>query len=251
MSTPTETPDAHSSGLTGQVDALRYDGHSDDPFEVAGVLRSLMPEHARVLDVGCGTGSVTEIVNRGKSNRVCAVEPDLHRAERARSRGFEVHCEFLTAEFLREHGPFDVVMFADVLEHLPDPAKMLRLARSGLAASGILLASVPNVAHWSIRLDLLRGRFNYTESGLRDATHLRWFTRGTLEALLHTQGFEVLEFRHTAGTTLPEYHTRRPWKWLSPSRRLATVRQLTAKWPLVFACQHVVKARVRALSNGQ
>lgn len=243
----TQTPDAHGVGLTSEVDAFRYDGHTDDPFEVAGILRSLMPEQVCVLDVGCGTGSVTVIANRDKRNRVCAVEPDPQRAEYARRRGLEVHCGFLDEAFLAKHGPFDVVMFSDVLEHLADPARMLSLAVSGLSAEGVILASVPNVAHWSMRLDLLRGRFNYTESGLRDATHLRWFTRATLSGLFHSQGLEIVDFRHTAGTTLPEYHVRRPWKWLSQSRRLCLVRTLTAKWPLLFGCQHVVKARRRTL----
>ena len=56
-------------------------------------------------------------------------------------------------------GPFDIIMFADVLEHLPSPDDMLKLAMSGLKPGGIILASVPNVAHWSLRLELLFGRF--------------------------------------------------------------------------------------------
>ena len=91
-----------------------------------------MPENARVLDVGCGTGSVTLIANRDKGNSVLAIEPDSDRCAVARSRGIEVFRGFLDHELISERGPFDVIMFADVLEHLPAPDKMLKLAVTGL-----------------------------------------------------------------------------------------------------------------------
>lgn len=168
-------PDAHGAGLVvGRLDPLRYSGQSDDPTEVPGMLRALMPELVRVLDVGCGTGSVTAVANGGKGNDVLAIEPDADRSAVARERGIEVFCGFLDEEFIARKGPFDVIVFSDVLEHLPSPDAMLKLAISGLRPGGIILASVPNVAHWSVRLNLLFGRFNYTETGLCDATHLRW-----------------------------------------------------------------------------
>lgn len=238
------TPDTHATGLTGAIiDPLRYDGHTDDPHEVAGLLRSLMPEGVRVLDVGCGTGSVSTIVNRGKGNEVHGVEPDPARAEVARGRGLEVVCGYLTEEFFVSHGLFDVVMFADVLEHLADPAGMLALATSGLRPGGLVLISVPNVAHWSIRLDLLRGRFDYTDCGIRDATHLRWFTRKTLEHLLYTQGLEILEMKQSAGTGLSDYWWRRPWKWMPIRTREKFLHSCARRMPLLFGCQHIVKAR--------
>ena len=108
------SPDDSAAGLTGQVDPLRYDGHSAHPLEVAGMLHGLMPAHARVLDVGCGTGSVTVIANRGRDIRVVAIEPDAKRAEVARSRGLAVHVGYLDEAFLSGHGLFDVAMASDV-----------------------------------------------------------------------------------------------------------------------------------------
>jgi methionine biosynthesis protein MetW len=240
------TPDTHANGLTtAELDPLRYDGHTDDPYEVAGLLRSFMPEGARVLDVGCGTGSVSTIVNRGKGNEVHGIEPDPRRAEVARSRGMDVFCGYLTEDYFANHGQFDVVVFADVLEHLPDPAGMLALAASGLRSGGLVLISVPNVAHWSIRLDLIRGRFDYTDCGIRDATHLRWFTRKTLEHLLHTQDLEILELKQSAGIGLYDYWWRRPWKWMPIRMREEFVHAFTRSMPLLFGCQHIVKARKR------
>jgi len=154
------TPDASAAGFLDHApNPLRYDGQPNDPDEVVGVLSSLIPQGSRVLDVGCGTGSVSIqlIANRGLS--LIGVEPDEERAQRARDRGVTVRAARLTPELIAELGSFDVVLFADVLEHLPDPHSLLTLATSALRPGGRVVASVPNVAHWSVRTDLLRGRF--------------------------------------------------------------------------------------------
>ncbi|HEV2061093.1 MAG TPA: methyltransferase domain-containing protein, partial [Solirubrobacteraceae bacterium] len=84
-----------------------------------------------------------------------------------------------------EAGSFDLVVLADVLEHLADPAAGVRRAATWCRpGGGAVLVSVPNVAHWQARLTLLRGRWPQEDSGTFDASHLRWFTRDTLAALL-------------------------------------------------------------------
>ena len=137
---------------------------------------------------------------------------------------------------------FDVVVFADVLEHLVDPAAALELARSLLAPGGCVVASVPNVAHWSVRLDLLRGRFDYRELGIMDATHLRWFTAENLKRVFRSAGLEVEQYAGSAGLWMSDYENRRPFKWLGAARREQLVLAGLRRWPGLFACQHVVKA---------
>jgi 2-polyprenyl-3-methyl-5-hydroxy-6-metoxy-1,4-benzoquinol methylase len=238
------TPDAHGTGLAAQpLDALRYDGHTDEPYECAGILQAFMPTNAKVLDVGCGTGSVSLIANRGKNNAVFGIEPDPDRTALARTRGLDATCGYLSPEYLQDHGPFDVVMFADVLEHVASPAEMLALARSGLKPGGWLLISVPNAVHWIMRWQILWGRFEYSQTGLRDSTHLRWFTRATLVRLLDSAGFETVEFKYSAGTALSEYFEWRPWRWLKISLRGRLVRILARVFPSLFGCQLLVKAR--------
>jgi 2-polyprenyl-3-methyl-5-hydroxy-6-metoxy-1,4-benzoquinol methylase len=237
------SPDAHGTGLVeGRLDPLRYNGQSDDPREVPGILRALMPERVRVLDVGCGTGSVTLVANRGKGNQVLAIEPDAQRSAVARDRGIEVLCGFLDEEFLAQKGPFDVIVFSDVLEHLPSPDDMLKLAIRGLKPGGIILASVPNVAHWSMRLNLLLGRFNYAETGLCDATHLRWFTQSNLQRLFMRQGLELLALRQRSGVFLSVYQSRY-FKILPIRLRRKFINGMAKIFPRLFACQFVVKAR--------
>src|SRR5258708_32964298 len=181
------SPDRHAEGLLQYaVDPLRYDGQSDDPHEVAGTLRTFMPTGVNVLDVGCGTGSVSVIANRVKNNQVYGIEPDEARAAVASSRGIGVFCGLLTEEYLARHDKFDVILFADVLEHVANPSALLRLATKGLKQDGLVLISVPNVAHWSVRLDIMRGRFDYSEVGILDVTHLRWFTSKTIQDLVQS-----------------------------------------------------------------
>jgi 2-polyprenyl-3-methyl-5-hydroxy-6-metoxy-1,4-benzoquinol methylase len=237
------SPDAHGTGLiNGPLNPLRYEGHSDDPHEVAGILRALMPDKVCVLDVGCGTGSVTAIANRDKHNRVLGIEPDNNRVEIALSRGIDATCGFLDESFIKAKGPFDVIVFSDVLEHVVSPDAMLKLAVEGLKPGGILLASVPNVAHWSLRLNLLFGRFNYTDTGLCDATHLRWFTQRSVKALIRNQGLDILAVRHTAGLSLSVYSS--PYFRIIPGPVLRkSIYALTRLFPRFFACQFVVKAR--------
>lgn len=195
------SPDAATAGLlAGAVDPLRYNSTIADPHEVPGIMRSLMPAGARVLDIGCGTGSVTAVVNDGKGNRVVGLEPDADRAEVCRKNGLDVHCQFADEQFFADQGKFDVITMADVLEHTVNPAALLQLARIGLAENGVIIASVPNVAHWIVRLRLLLGNFDYKESGIMDATHLRWFTQRSFVALFERCGLDVVELKAAAGT---------------------------------------------------
>ena len=86
---------------------------------------------------------------------------------------------------------YDAVLFLDVLEHLRDPESVLRAARGWLRPGGVVLCSLPNVAHWRVRLALARGRFDYADNGLMDRTHLRWFTRASARDLVAGAGYAV------------------------------------------------------------
>ena len=85
------------------------------------MLRQLIPQGARVLDIGCGTGSLTIAATKGLGADILGIEPDPQRAELARSRGLDVVCGNVDRDLLRERGPFDVIILADVLEHLAEP----------------------------------------------------------------------------------------------------------------------------------
>ena len=237
------SPDDSASGLVPAPPAtLRYDHASLDPDDAALKLAGLITPGSRVLDVGCGTGVITEIIQQARAVTIIGIEPDAGRAQYARARGLDVHQGFLTAEFVRQHGPFDYVVFADVLEHLSNPAELVQIARLGLKPRGSIVASVPNVAHWFVRTRLLQGRFDYEDSGIMDATHLRWFTRHSIQDFFKRLGFEITTLSHTVNIGLPDYRQRAPWRWLRPGLRRRVVGRLAALRPELFGCQHIIRA---------
>ena len=156
------------------------------------LLLEQVPSGARVLDVGCAEG----YVSRELRERGCAavgVEADASAAERARRWCDEVIVGDVEAADVRARvtGPYDRVLFGDVLEHLRDPASVLRWARELLAPDGLVVASLPNIAHWTARRELVRGRFPREDHGLFDRTHLRFFTRASARELLESAGLRV------------------------------------------------------------
>ncbi|RMI13260.1 class I SAM-dependent methyltransferase [Cellulomonas triticagri] len=160
---------------------------------------SLVPAGSEVLDVGCATGYLAEaLVARGCT--VSGIEYDPEAAEKARP-----HLDHLVvgdlstmdvaAEF--EGRTYDVLVFADVLEHVAEPAEVLRGLLALLRPGGSVVMSIPNVAHGSLRLALLQGRWQYTKVGLLDRTHIRFFTRKSVLELLDETGLAAADFRTT------------------------------------------------------
>lgn len=247
MSEPTISPDAGAGGfLTVAPDPYRYDGnHELDPWEVSGMITELVPIGARVLDVGCGTGALSVVLRDERHATVFGVEPDAHRAARAAERGIDVHTGVLTPGLSATTGMFDVAIFADVLEHLPDPLGELVKVAPFVKPDGVVIVSVPNVAHWSVRFELLFGRFRYARFGIMDATHLRWFTEETILQVMDQAGLDVVRVQQTAGTMLLCYRETRlakiPERW-----RSRAVRRLSQLFPRLFGCQHIVVGRFRA-----
>jgi len=234
--------DDRAAGLTSSpVEALRYENVINHPLESSGKTIQMVPRGARVLDVGCGIGGLGQLLRDVRGAEVIGIEPHPARAEAARLRGLTVHTGLLDAPLLANLGQFDVILFADVLEHLVAPEEMLRLAATGLRPDGTVIASTPNVAHWTVRLSLLAGNFDYAPIGIMDATHLRWFTVKTIDQLFESAGFQIVEYAGAAGTWMKQYG-QWPIAWIPTKRRHQMVHWLAQKIPGLFACQHVVRA---------
>lgn len=237
------SPDQHANGFLREAPAAeRYENVSTDPGDVAAKLAALIPRGAKVLDVGCGTGSVSFAIRELSGAQLIGIEPDAQRVKIALDRGLNVFPGYLSAAFLHEHGPFDAIIFADVLEHLPNPAEIVLLAKQGLTPGGAIVASVPNIAHWFVRQNLLFGRFDYQDCGIMDATHLRWFTRKTLRGFFNNLGFAITRMDVTVNNDLPDYQHRAPWRWIKPRVRRKVVGGLVSGWPTLFGCQHIIRA---------
>ena len=238
-------PDGNASGfLVEPPNPLRYTplAIAYDPSEVIGAIREVVPSGSRVLDVGCGAGWTAKELRDKIGCEVIGVEPNETRAEVARSNGIEVHVGYLEDLRIEDVGLFDIVLFGDVLEHLSDPHSVLCVAKKYLRPGGSVVITVPNVAHWTVRLELLRGRFDYQALGIMDATHLRWFTEKTLRQLLENAGYRVDEWRVTCGNWMQEYAWKRPFRWMRESHQRRLVKRITRWFPRLFACQHVMRA---------
>jgi len=157
----------------------------------------LTGRNKQVLEVGPATGYVTKVLQQ-RGCRVWCIENDAEAAKVAAEYCERMVVANVEAVDFRSTFPeerFDVVTFGDVLEHLVDPMGVLMRVKDVLEPGGYVVASVPNIAHASIRLSLLRGRFQYAEMGLLDRTHLRFFTRESLAGLFHDAGYEVRTWR--------------------------------------------------------
>ncbi|MGH7816874.1 MAG: class I SAM-dependent methyltransferase, partial [Candidatus Binatia bacterium] len=139
----------------------------------------------KVLEIGPGSGHLTEALSK-RNCQVTCIEVDENLTSIARSfcqRMIVADVERLNPEEAFPGERFDVIILGDVLEHLKQPEMVLRKLRDFLQPAGYLVLSLPNVAHASVRLALLNGDFNYSEEGIIDRTHLRFFTLATIVAL--------------------------------------------------------------------
>lgn len=188
------------------------------------VVVALVEPNVTLLEIGCATGYVTRHLKENMGCRVTAVEVNEESAEQARPYADRLIVGDIERPETWEQikGPFDYALCGDVLEHLTDPWEVVRRIRGVLSPNGYVVASIPNIAYYKVRKQLLLGRFDYAEDGVMDRTHLRFFTRQSALALFEDAGLSVLKI------------IRAP--------RAKTDRRLMRFWPNGFTYQYVIKA---------
>lgn len=187
--------------LTGSVPTERQSGFCAFRFDDASELeRPELTGHfpgdcRRLLDVGCGSGGASgALKSRLPALQVTGIERDERAAAGAKARIDRVlvgDADRVLERLALDGEEFDAFLFADVLEHLQDPAGALSRARELARPEAILVASVPNAGHLSLVRDLILGRFDPVPAGLADAGHLRWFTRRSLHEALEEAGWKT------------------------------------------------------------
>lgn len=176
--------------------ATTYVEFNDRPFGGHRLLLKMVPT-GRILDIGCSGGYLAERL-AGAGCTVTGIELDPLAAERARQFCEEVFVgDAETMKMAFEPASFDAIVCGDLIEHLRDPGALLARVRPLLKPGGRLVLTTPNVANWTIRLQLLFGRFRYTDRGILDRTHLHLFTRATLVECLETAGYELEALDYT------------------------------------------------------
>lgn len=153
----------------------------------------LVPIEARkILDVGCGAGVTgLELMNR-QSCQLFGIELNEIAASIAKSHYEKVYEEDIEMlELSLSEGYFDVILFADILEHLKDPDKIIQKYANVLKPGGSMICSIPNILHAEALFPLLQGYWNYQNAGILDRTHLRFFTPNTVDTLFPEHIFEI------------------------------------------------------------
>lgn len=153
-----------------------------------------IPADARlILDVGAGRGGFCNNMRQRLPNaEVWGIEPNLEAATEAESRADRIVRGLFPDDMPADAPLFDVITFGDVIEHVADPWALLERTKEHLAPRGVIVASIPNMRHWTVLNSLIRyGDFTYRSSGIMDKTHLRFFTQRTMLDLFDHCGYEV------------------------------------------------------------
>ncbi len=183
----------------------------------------LVGKGKKILEVGCASGYLSKIFKNNEC-RVTGVEINISSAEIANE-----FCDRVILGSIEEEstiraveGTYDVIVLADVLEHLRTPERVLKALYSFLNKDGFLVVSLPNIANWKIRFNLLLGKFRYTNDGILDKSHLRFYTVKTARQMIEKCGYRIDKFLSGA-TRMPHFLVR----W----------------WPGLFAVHLIFKAR--------
>lgn len=167
----------------------------------------MIDSHGRpvdILDIGCGIGLLGKELRR-KGNKVSGVDISRFSIEKAKKNlDAAFVCDIQNEKLPFPEGTFDVVLFTEVIEHLPFPEKtMIEISRV-LRHGGFAVITTPNFLVWSNRIHMLFGRFEYTETGFLDRGHVHFFTRGSLIEALEEAGLRIDSWNNVYHGKIPE-----------------------------------------------
>ena len=162
-----------------------------------GDLLKVVPEGASmIVEVGCsGGGLAREYLSTNPDCEYIGIEINPEYAEVARAYCTRVlvdDIERMSDDVFNSIAGSGCWIFGDVLEHLYDPWAVLRRIRKSMPPQSSVVACIPNAQHWSVQAKLNCGAFRYEDKGLLDRTHIRWFTRTTIDEMFHDCGYVIV-----------------------------------------------------------
>ncbi len=233
--------EGHSSKYDQEYDSVRKQISQRNPNNSWSLLVNKINPQSRVLEFGSSSGYLTRYLKEELGCEVFIVEIDSESAERAVLYAQEDYVgDIESFEWAEKWAgeKFDVILFADVLEHLRDPWSTLSVAKDFLKPGGQVFASVPNIAHNSILIELWKNRFTYRSVGLLDSTHIRFFSKQSVAELFESAGLSICSRNYTR--VAPEHtefnNSLRELPWI--------VRAAFAVRPLSDVYQFIVEAKL-------
>jgi GT2 family glycosyltransferase/2-polyprenyl-3-methyl-5-hydroxy-6-metoxy-1,4-benzoquinol methylase len=152
----------------------------------------------RILDVGCGAGGLSSGIKKRQQTEIHGIELVPEQAEMAKphlDRIWNCNVEDALSELPDKN--YDCIILADVLEHLYDPWTVLTKLKDKLSVEGKMVVSIPNILNWNILFELLQGRWDYQSEGILDRTHIRFFTRKSVEELFWNARLCIVNIKAT------------------------------------------------------
>ena len=202
------------------------------------------------LDVGCFVGTTSDLVkSRFPNCRTIGIEPSKPAVELARTRMDVVHeCLLEELDFAAEGyglGHFDVIILADVLEHMYNPWAALKRLKPYLSPRGCILASVPNIRNLSVLSQLVAGRWRYEPIGLLDVTHIRFFTRIEVQEMFAALGYRIDALTHNPDPRWNKLMQQREFKHKIKVGKLTLSELTPADVTELATLQFYVRARIQ------
>ncbi len=158
-----------------------------------------VPANSYVLELGCASGYLGEVMRQKLGCLVIGVEIDSFAAKQAKKKLNKViEGDIEDPKIFRQiqaQAKYDVIFASAIFEHLIDPQKVIKKLIPLLKKDGLMVVTLPNIAHFSIRLSILMGKFDYQKSGILDATHLHFYTLKTAQELLEKNALQIKEKR--------------------------------------------------------
>jgi glycosyltransferase involved in cell wall biosynthesis len=190
---------------------------------------------AKILDLGCSSGLLAERLGQMGHEVIGVDVATLPGVTDRTSKFFEADLNDGIPEAVGKD--FDIVLAADVLEHLVNPGVLMKDIRNVLSPDGSALFCVPNIAHWYPRGRSALGKFDYDQRGILDSTHLRFFTRKSIQKLVERQGYSIRR-TETVGLPLDALSVSS-----SKGKLIRLLDQvLITMWPTMFGYQFIIEA---------
>lgn len=208
MLTPMSSSESESSSSAPDVAQRTYENAA-----LAGLVQMVDPRHRRILDLGSGAGANMQMLSEF-GHQPLGLTLSASEAKLCAGNGFPTVIADASANYLPfVDESFEAVLCCHVLEHLADPVRVLDSIRRLLKPEGAVYLALPNVLYYKQRWEFMTGRFRYTDTGIMDRTHLRFFDIASARGLLGEAGFKIAQEKVEGGVPTLGLRSSAPDFW--------------------------------------